>query len=106
MPVAAVSSPADYTMWAYGLGDPITAPALDTFGALGALSAPSPAYAQARNASYDTSLVLDKMAGFVKSEEESGDASPVVYPTTATSPNGSRRSRRCCTRACRSNAPR
>jgi uncharacterized protein (DUF1501 family) len=80
MPVAAVSSPADYTMWAYGLGDPITGPALDTFGALGALSAPSPAYAQARNASYDTSLVLDKMAGFVKSEEESGDASTVVYP--------------------------
>ena len=80
MPVAAVSSPADYTMWAYGLGEPITGPALDTFGALGALSAPSPAYAQARNASYDTSLVLDKMAGFVKSEEESGDSSSVTYP--------------------------
>jgi uncharacterized protein (DUF1501 family) len=80
MPVAAVSSPADYTMWAYGLGEPITGPALETFGALGALSAPSPAYAQARNASYDTSLVLDKMAGFVKSEEESGDSSSVTYP--------------------------
>jgi uncharacterized protein (DUF1501 family) len=81
MPVAAVSSPADYTMWANGLGEPITGPALETFGALGALSAPSPAYAQARNASYDTSLVLDKMAGFVQSEKESGDTSPVPYPT-------------------------
>ena len=40
MPVAAVSSPADYTMWAYGLGEPISAPALETFGALGALAGP------------------------------------------------------------------
>jgi uncharacterized protein (DUF1501 family) len=56
-------------------------PALETFGALGALSAPSPAYAQARAASYDTNLVLDKMAGFVKSEKESGDKSAVTYPS-------------------------
>jgi uncharacterized protein (DUF1501 family) len=81
MPVAAVSSPADYTMWAYGLGEPIAGPALETFGALGALSAPSAAYAQARNASYDTGLVLDKMAAFVASEKESGDTPPVTYPT-------------------------
>ncbi|HTA96545.1 MAG TPA: DUF1501 domain-containing protein [Solirubrobacteraceae bacterium] len=81
MPVAAVSSPADYTMWANGLGEPITGPTLETFGVLGTLPAPSPAYAQARDASYDTSLVLDKMAGFVQSEKESGDTSPVTYPT-------------------------
>jgi uncharacterized protein (DUF1501 family) len=81
MPVAAVSSPADYTMWAYGLGEPLMAPALETFGALGALSAPSPAYAQARGASYDTGLVLEEMANFVKSEKESGDHSTVTYPT-------------------------
>jgi uncharacterized protein (DUF1501 family) len=83
MPVAAVSSPADYTMWAYGLGDPISGPALETFGALGAIPAPSPAYAQARGASYDTGLVLEKMANFVKSEEESGDTASVTYPTGA-----------------------
>ncbi len=81
VPVAAVSSPVDYTMWAYGLGDPITTPALETFGALGALPASSPAYAQARGASYDTSLVLEEMASFVRSEKESGDSSPVTYPT-------------------------
>jgi uncharacterized protein (DUF1501 family) len=80
MPVAAVSSPADYTMWANGLGEPISGPAFETFGALGALPAPSPAYAQARNASYDTGLVLDQMASFVKSEKESGALSPVTYP--------------------------
>jgi uncharacterized protein (DUF1501 family) len=79
--VAAVSSPADYTMWANGLGEPISGPALETFGALGALSAPSPAYAQARNASYDTGLVLSKMASFVKSEEESKDKPSVSYPS-------------------------
>jgi uncharacterized protein (DUF1501 family) len=81
MPVAAVSSPADYTMWAYGLGEPISEPALEAFGALGAIPAPSPAYTQARNASYDTGLVLDKMASFVESEKASGDVSPVTYPT-------------------------
>jgi uncharacterized protein (DUF1501 family) len=80
MPVAAVSSPADYTMWAEGLGSPVIEPALETFGALGALSAPSPAYAQARAASYDTNLVLDQMASFVASEKASGDVSPVTYP--------------------------
>jgi uncharacterized protein (DUF1501 family) len=81
MPVAAVSSPADYTMWAEGLGEPVIGPTLETFGALGALSAPSPAYAQARNASYDTDLVLNKMAGFVESEKKSGDKSTVTYPS-------------------------
>jgi uncharacterized protein (DUF1501 family) len=81
MPVAAVSSPADYTMWAEGLGSPVIEPALETFGALGALGAPSPAYAQARAASYDTDLVLNKMASFVQSEKESGDKSAVTYPT-------------------------
>jgi uncharacterized protein (DUF1501 family) len=81
MPVAAVSSPADYTMWAYGLGEPVTGPALETFGALGALPAASPAYAQARGASYDTSLVLEEMANFVKLEKESPDSSTVTYPT-------------------------
>jgi uncharacterized protein (DUF1501 family) len=80
MPVAAVSSPADYTMWAYGLGEPVTGPALETFGALGALPAPSPAYAQARGASYDTSLVLEEMASFVSTEKESGDHASVTYP--------------------------
>jgi uncharacterized protein (DUF1501 family) len=82
MPVAAVSSPAGYNMWAYGLGDPLTAPTLDTFGALGALPAPSPAYAQARGASLDTKIVLDQMAPFVGSEGQPTYTSPVTYPTS------------------------
>jgi uncharacterized protein (DUF1501 family) len=80
MPVAAVSSPADYTMGADGVYDPVIGPTIETFGALGALSAPSPAFAQARAASYDTDLVLNQMASFVKSEKETGDVSPVTYP--------------------------
>ena len=81
VPVAAVSSPADYTMWAYGLGEPVSAPTFETFGALGALPAPSPAYAEARAASYDTGLVLEEMANFVESEKASGDSSSVTYPS-------------------------
>jgi uncharacterized protein (DUF1501 family) len=80
MPVAAVSSPANYTMGADGVYSPVIGPTLETFGALGGLAAPSPAFAQARGASYDTDLVLNQMASFVKSEKETGDISPVTYP--------------------------
>ncbi|HSY39830.1 MAG TPA: DUF1501 domain-containing protein [Polyangia bacterium] len=81
VPVAAVSSPAGYDMWAYGLDEPVMGPALDAFGALGELAAPSPAYAQARSASLDTKLVLDQMAPFVGPEGKPTYTSPVTYPT-------------------------
>jgi uncharacterized protein (DUF1501 family) len=81
MPVAAVSSPADYKMWANGLGDPIIDPALQTFGELGALAAPSPAYAQARSASLDTSIVLNQMTAFLAAQSGSTYKPTVPYPT-------------------------
>ncbi len=81
VPVAAVSSPAGYNMWAYGLDEPILASSLDAFGQLGELAAPSPAYAQARDASLDTKLVLDQMAPFVGPEGKPTYTSPVPYPT-------------------------
>jgi uncharacterized protein (DUF1501 family) len=81
VPVAAVSSPAGYNMWAYGLDEPVLARSLDTFGQLGELAAPSPAYAQARGASLDTKLVLDQMKPFVGPEGKPTYTSPVTYPT-------------------------
>jgi uncharacterized protein (DUF1501 family) len=81
MPVAAVSSPGDYSFWAYGLGEPLLSPALDTFGKLGALGAPSPAYAQARAASLDTSIIRNQVAPFVDHEGKPTYKSPVTYPT-------------------------
>jgi uncharacterized protein (DUF1501 family) len=80
MPVAAVSSPADYRMGANGLGDPIIDPALRTFGELGALGAPSPAYAQARGASRDTSIVLNQMAAFTEAQSKETYKPAVPYP--------------------------
>jgi uncharacterized protein (DUF1501 family) len=80
MPVAAVSSPADFTMWANGLGEPVIGPALEAFGGLGALPAPSPAYAQARAASYDTGLVLTAMEEFVAYEKATKDEPTHKYP--------------------------
>src|ERR1700679_1348357 len=80
VPVAAVFSPSGYRMWAYGLDEPVMGPALDTFGALGELAAPSPAYAQARNASLDTKIVLDQMAPFVGPDGKPTYTSPVPYP--------------------------
>jgi uncharacterized protein (DUF1501 family) len=81
MPVAAVSSPADYKMWANGLDDPLTAPAMKTFGELGAVPASSAAYAQARGASLDTSIVLNEMAAFVTAQEKATYKPAVPYPT-------------------------
>jgi uncharacterized protein (DUF1501 family) len=80
MPVAAVSSPSDYSFWAYGLDNPLTEPTLDAFGALGALGAPSPAYAQARAASLDTSIIRRQMTPFVGKEGKPEYKSPVPYP--------------------------
>jgi len=82
VPVAAVSSPAAYSLWAYGVDSPITAEAIATFGQLGSLSAPSPAYAQARTAALNTSLVLNQMAGFVAANGTATNYNaPVPYPT-------------------------
>jgi uncharacterized protein (DUF1501 family) len=81
MPVAAVSSPTDYNLWAYGLGDPIIEPALSTYGELGALGAPSPAYAQARAASLDTSIVLNEMSSFITGQSGSTYKPNTPYPT-------------------------
>ncbi|HXA53721.1 MAG TPA: DUF1501 domain-containing protein [Solirubrobacteraceae bacterium] len=80
VPVAAVSSPTSYTMWAYGLDEPIAAAALEAYGRLGTLGAPSPAYAEARGASYDTSIVLGEMAPFVGPEGKPAYTAPVQYP--------------------------
>jgi uncharacterized protein (DUF1501 family) len=81
VPVAAVSSPADYNMWANGLGEPLLASALETYGQLGALASPSPAYAQARGAALDTSIVLNEMKPFVGEEGKPTYTSPVTYPS-------------------------
>jgi uncharacterized protein (DUF1501 family) len=80
VPVAAVSSPSDYNFWAYGLDEPITGPALDTFGALGELGAPSAALAQARAAAQDTQIIRRQVAPFAEHEGKPGFTSPVTYP--------------------------
>jgi uncharacterized protein (DUF1501 family) len=81
VPVAAVSSPAGFNMWAYGLDEPLTGPTMATYGALGELAAPSPAFEQARGASLDTAIVLREMAPFVGPEGKPTYTSPVTYPT-------------------------
>jgi uncharacterized protein (DUF1501 family) len=82
VPVAAVSSPSDYQFWAYGLDEPLLSPAMETFGALGALAAPSPGFAQARAASLDTSIIRNQIAPFAEHEGKPGFTSPVTYPTS------------------------
>jgi uncharacterized protein (DUF1501 family) len=81
VPVAAVSSPSDYNFWAYGLDEPLTGPTMEEFGALGALSAPSPAFAQARSAAQNTNIIRTQIAPFAEHEGKPGFTSPVTYPT-------------------------
>jgi uncharacterized protein (DUF1501 family) len=82
VPVAAVSSPSDYNLWAYGLDEPLASPTLDTYGKLGSLAAHSPAFAQARAASLDTSIIRKQVAPYGEHEGKPGFTSPVKYPTT------------------------
>jgi uncharacterized protein (DUF1501 family) len=81
-PVAAVSSPGDYDFWAYGLGEPLTSPTMEAFGGLGALPVASPAIAQARTASLDTSIIRNQIAPYGDVEGKPGFTSPVTYPTS------------------------
>jgi len=80
VPVAAVSSPADYNFWAYGLDEPIAEATMEQLGALGALGANSTALAQARTASLDTNLIRTQIAPFGEVEGKPGFTSPVEYP--------------------------
>jgi uncharacterized protein (DUF1501 family) len=81
VPVAAVSTPSNYLLQASGLSEPIASLAVDAFGQLGTLPAPSPAYAQARGVSLDTSLVLHQMAEFAAAEKHATYTPPLPYPT-------------------------
>lgn len=80
VPVAAISSPADFNLWAYGLDEPLASATLDVFGRLGSLGAPSPAFAQARNAALDTGIIRRQIAPFGEHEGKPGFTSPVPYP--------------------------
>jgi uncharacterized protein (DUF1501 family) len=82
-PVAAVSSPADYSFWANGVDDPVLSLALDTIGELGALPASSPAFAQARGAATNMIEVRSKVAPFVSADGTPNYNSPVTYPASA-----------------------
>src|SRR6185312_13975457 len=64
VPVAAVSSPSDYSFWAYGLDEPLVEPTMEAFGQLGAFPASSTAMAQARAAAQDTNLIRTQVAPF------------------------------------------
>ena len=83
MPVAAVSSPSDYDFWAYGLGEPLTSPTLDAFGALGALSrALAGASRRRARPSLNTNIIRNQIAPFGEHEGKPGFTSPVTYPTS------------------------
>jgi uncharacterized protein (DUF1501 family) len=75
VPVAAVSSPSGYSFSAQGVGSPIAAPMLEAMGALGSLSADSPALSKARNATREASLVRKALEPFKT------PTSTITYPT-------------------------
>ena len=106
MPVAAVSSPADYTMWAYGLGEPVSASALrDVWCAGRAAGAVARVRAGTQRLLRHEPRARQRWptSSSPRKNRATTRRSPI---RRANSPNGWRRWRRCCTRACRSNASR
>ena len=55
---------------------------MEEFGALGSLCAPSPAFAQARDAAQNTNIIRTQVAPFAEHEGKPGFTSPVTYPTS------------------------
>ncbi len=82
VPVAAVSTPSDFSFWTQGVDDPIASPMLDAFGGLGSLSTGSAAMAQARGAVRATDVVRRQLAPFVTPDGSPGYTSPVNYPAS------------------------
>jgi uncharacterized protein (DUF1501 family) len=82
VPVAAVSTPSDFSFWTNHVDDPIAAPMLDAFGALGSLPGGSTAMNQARTAVRATDVVRRQLAPFVTPDGQPGYTSPVTYPAS------------------------
>jgi uncharacterized protein (DUF1501 family) len=74
MPVAAVSSPEDYTFDSPDVWDEMHAPMLEAFGALGAPASADPIVSSARAAQTSAHLLRKQLAPF------SSFTSPVAYP--------------------------
>ena len=82
VPVAAVSTPSDFSFWTQGVDDPVAAPMLDAFGGLGDLPAGSAALTQARTAARATDIVRRQLAPFVTADGTPSYTSPVAYPAS------------------------
>ncbi len=64
VPVAALNDPSDYKFWASGVGGPVDADMLDTFGALAGGATTDRALAQARRAARQTDGLRRTLASF------------------------------------------
>lgn len=74
VPIATVSSPADYQFWSENVWSPIQQPMLDALGSLGNAPAVDPTVAYARTAQRNAALLRGQLAPF------SSFTSPVPYP--------------------------
>lgn len=82
VPVAAISSPSDYSFPAHRVGDPIKNPMMDAFGAMGSVGGASDAaLARARAVVAQVDGVRDSLGTFVTADGTPGYTSPVAYPT-------------------------
>ncbi len=86
-PVAAITTPQDFSLWIEGLwGDPLNS-ALQAAGDLGEQLRYShdPAIAQVAEAATEAQIVRRALAPFVSSDGKAAYTSPVTYPTSGTS---------------------
>ncbi len=86
-PIAAITTPEDFTLWIEGVwGAPFNA-ALDAAGSLGDTLryARDPAIAQVAEAASEVQIVRRALAPFHNAEGKASYTSPVTYPTSGTS---------------------
>ena len=77
MPVASIDNPTDYEFWAWGVGNPVSGPMFDTYGALGGIATDDSELAQARRVTRQTDGVRRALASLVGH----GISSRATYPT-------------------------
>jgi uncharacterized protein (DUF1501 family) len=80
MPVASVSNPGNYVIWAAGVNRPITQPMLEAIGELGRQPAPDAALAQAQAAASRVDRLRAQLAPYGDGNGHPTYESPVAYP--------------------------
>jgi uncharacterized protein (DUF1501 family) len=80
-PVAAITAPDEFGLWAPGVGDPVLGPLYETIGGLGRLPTSDPARGGARAVAAAIEGIRQSLGPYQKHGSTPGFTSPVTYPS-------------------------